>query len=301
MLCGSHYCFRRFIADLERSQPPLACSAAPNHNNRQDLSLGPRRQREHRRVHLSSVSPSPNSSNSNSSLRQADLCSAILRLSPRPEARSEAPSSLHSQSVDCLEVTRPSNSLPKADLCSGVLRPNNSLPKALCSGAPRLSRLRVVDSLVRNSLSNNSKEGRFLAARNNRLSSREVLSLGTLNNPPPDRRHPCLGQHNSNLLPELHCLVTPSSRKRDPRCSETPNPRYLVPPPPRLNLNSNHPLWGLRSVRGLWFFNRLLLIQLLIGSGGTYLYKSRVSFPRIFCISSYVLFSVARGFGQRTA
>ena len=163
---------------------------------------------------------------------------AVLRLSShRPGGRYlGAPSSLHSPLADYLEIQRSNSSPLKADLCSG---------------APQLNQLRVADSLAHNSPLNNNRGDRFLAAHNNRLSSREPLSLETPNNPLLDRRHHSSGLHSSRLPPGLHCLATPSSNKQDRHHSEIPSLRYLVPHPPRCSLNNNHRVWGRRSVRNL--------------------------------------------------
>lgn len=236
MCCESHRHFLQFTAgDSERSQQRPARSAAPSHNSRQGLSSVAR---SSRRVRLSSVSPSNSNSNRNSSsLRRVGLCSGVPRLnSLRVGDRLEVPSSLRSQLADCLEALRPSSSLVKADLCSGV---------------PRLNQLRVAESLAHNSpFNNSSREGRFLAPRNNNLSSREPLSLEAPNNLPPDRRRHCLGRHNSSLPPGHHCLAAPSNHQLDPPYSAVGNPNYLVLLPPRPSPNSN-PLWERRSVRSL--------------------------------------------------
>ena len=232
---GSHRGFLQIIAeDSERSQQRPTCSAAPNHSSRQDRSLGARRRQEHRRARLSSVSP--NSSSSNSPGR-AGPSSAVPRLSSlRLGDLLEVPSNPHNQLVGYLEAPRPSSSRLKGDLYSGV---------------PQLNQPRVADSLAHNNPSNNNREDRFLAARNNRLSNREAHSLGAPSNLPPARRPHCLGQHNSSLPPRPHCLVVPNSHKQDPRCLEAPNLHYLVPLPPRPSHSSSHPVWELRSVRSL--------------------------------------------------
>lgn len=204
-------------------------SAALSHNSKQDLSSGARRPQERRPARLSSVSLSLSN---NSSLQRAGLCSAVLkRSSLRLEGRClEVISSLHSLLVDCLGVRRPNNSQLRPGPCSGA--PQINQPRAgLSLGATKPSQLRAAVCLVRNNPFNNSRADPFLAAHNNRPSSKEALSLVTPRNPPPDRRHRSLGQHN-NPPPIPHCLVTPSSRKRESHCMEIPSPRSLAPPPP---------------------------------------------------------------------
>jgi len=230
VVCRSHLDFPPLTVEDSGRSP--TCSAALSHNNRQDLSLGVRRRQERRRARLSLVSPN----NSSSSPLQADLCSVILSSHRRGDRYLGVASSLHSPLVDCLEARRPSSSPLKAGLYSGALQ---------------LNQLKVVGFSAHNSPLNNNREDPFSAAHNNRLSSREPLSLGIHNNPLPDRRHRSLGRHNSSLPPGLHCSVIPNSRRQDPRCLEIPSPQYLAPPPLRLSLSSNHPLWERRSVRNL--------------------------------------------------
>ena len=162
------------VEDLERSLQRPACSAAPSHNNQQDLSLAARRRQERRLARLSLVSLSLSLSNS-SSLQQAGLSLAILsslRLEGRwlevlsslarlssanPSLSNNSSNSSLQRAGHCLAVLRRS-SLSLEDHCLEVLnnprsplvdflevqRPSSNLPRVgLCPGAPLINQPKV--------------------------------------------------------------------------------------------------------------------------------------------------------------
>lgn len=228
VICGSHRVFLWFVAeDSERNQQRPASSAALNHNNKRDLSLGLLKQQERSRGRLSLV----NLSNS-SSRRREGLCSAIRRPSSnRPEGRYlGALSSLHSQLVGRLGTQQPNNSNHRVDLCSEA--PQTNQLRDLCLGATQPSQVRLAGSLAHSSPLSNSRVGRFLVVHNNQLSNKEPPSLGALSNPPPDRRHRFSGRRNNNLPVVLRCLITTSSSRRGPLYSGTHSSQDSAPHPP---------------------------------------------------------------------